>query len=238
MISPNGHNWVQVTDNWHYCYTCGLENKNGASGSIIMEDFTEAYGNGENYVVGYYARNNVQFSYYVSLIFADETEVIVDGVAFFEVDGLRAVAFNKAYVEEWAEENGYTDYDVRFAFVPYGGDSSFDYAITFAERKSVGTEITGTISFVDYFAECEFKDYTITVTEDSVWTFTSRAYRDTHAWLLDANGGQIAYDDQSGDNGDFRIEYYLEAGQTYTLRVGFYYNPHIWSAHPYSTFLY
>ena len=221
VISPNDHNWVQVTENWYYCYTCGLENKNGASGSIIMEDLTEVYGNGENYVVGYYAQNNVQFEKYVSLFFENDpdNEIIVGGVKFFEIDGLRAFAFNKAYVEEWAAAEGYTDYEIRFAFVPYGGDSSFDYAITFAERKSAGTEITGSTSFVDYVAEREYKSYTICPTENGVWTFTSRAEYDSFAVLYDANGNQLYSDDDGGYNTNFQIVYELQAGETYTLTV-------------------
>ena len=118
-VYPHDHNWVQITDNWYFCFTCGLENANGVSGDIIMEDLTETYGNDEYYVVGYYARNDVEFSQYVSLILADGMEVAIwSGIDFTTIDGIRAYAFSKAAVEAWATENGYTNYDVRFSFVP------------------------------------------------------------------------------------------------------------------------
>ena len=71
IISPNDHNWVHITENWYYCFACGMENRNGASGDIILEDLTDTYGNGVNYVVGYYSKNDVTFSKYVSLLLAD-----------------------------------------------------------------------------------------------------------------------------------------------------------------------
>ena len=139
------------------------------------------------------------------------------------MDGVRALAFNKAYVEEWATENGYVDYEVRFSFVPYGGDSSFDYAITFAEKTVAdGTNITGSISFVDYVAEGEYKSYTICPTESGTWTFTSCANSDTYAYLYDANGNELAYNDDGGSDNNFQIVYELQAGETYTLTIRWY----------------
>ena len=55
-VEPTDHNWVEVSKGWYCCFSCGLENANGVSGDIIMEDLTEIYGNDENYVVGYYIR--------------------------------------------------------------------------------------------------------------------------------------------------------------------------------------
>ncbi len=134
-IEPHNHNWIFVDENHYYCCFCGLENKNGASGDIIMEDLTKKYGNGENYVVGYYANSDVEFTKYVSLILADGREVVLNDVEFTTIDGLRAFVFNKAAVEALASAKGYgsSEYDVRFSFVPYGSDGSFDYAITFTE---------------------------------------------------------------------------------------------------------
>ncbi len=128
--SPYDHDWW-YDGNIYYCCRCGLENDNGASGSIIMEDMTASYGNNENYVVGYYNWDKVQFSKYVSLILSNGDEVIIESIKFTEIEGLVAYAFSIADVEAFAKDNGYSDYQVRFTFVPYGADSSFDYAITF-----------------------------------------------------------------------------------------------------------
>lgn len=172
IISPNDHNWVQIADNWYYCFTCGMENRNGASGDIILEDLTDSYGNGENYVVGYYIRNEVAFTKYVSLLLADGTEIIVDGISFITVYGLRTVAFSKAAVDACAAQNGYTDYTVRFSFVPYGADGSFDYAVTFTENVDVGI-IVNDVSFIDYIGAGQQVTYTIAPAESGTWVFTS-----------------------------------------------------------------
>ncbi len=222
-VSPHDHNWVQVTDNWYFCFTCGLENANGVSGDIIMEDLTETYGNGEYYVVGYYARNNVEFSKYVSLVLADGTTIdVLTGIEFTTIDGIRAYAFSKAAVEAWATENGYTDYDVRFSFVPVGSDGSFDYGVTFTEPTVVTDTISDNVSFTDYIGAGETKSYTITPTEDGVWSFTSFANDDTRAYLYDSEGNTLASDDDGGYNSNFRITYELKAGETYTIMVSWY----------------
>ena len=138
--SHHGHYWYSKDGGGYYCGACGLENANGADGDIIFEDFSDNYGNGENYVVGYYAGNDVEFMYHVSIILHTplangRDEIILDEVDFAEHDTLRAIVFSKSEVEELAALQGYNpdEYDVRFAFVPVGADGSFDYAITFTE---------------------------------------------------------------------------------------------------------
>jgi hypothetical protein len=224
-ISPNDHNWAEIFDGWYYCFDCGLENANGASGSIIMEDLTDAYGNGEYYVVGYYAYSDITFSEYISLILADGTEVAIwSGIDFITIDGIRAYAFSKAAVDEWAAANGYTDYDVRFSFVPVGAEGSFDYGITFAEPTVITGAITGNVSFKEYVGAGETKTFTITPTEDALWVFMSFADSDTYAFLTDENGEWIARDDDSGQNNNFMIRYDLKAGNTYIINVRWYNN--------------
>ena len=193
-----------------------------------MEDLTEAYGNGEYYVVGYYAYNNIEFSQYVSLILADGTEVAIwSGIDFITMDGIRAFAFSKAAVEAWAAENGYTDYDVRFSFVPVGSDGSFDYGVTFTETTVVTDTITDNVSFTDYIGAGETKSYTITPTEDGVWTFTSFADHDTYATLCDGEGNVLTDNDDGSHYGyNFSITYELKAGETYTIHVRWYGSSH------------
>ena len=222
VIPPNDHNWVELDWNWYYCFACGLENANGVSGSIIMEDLTDAYGNGEYYVVGYYLQNGVDFSQYVSLILPSGEEVAIwSGIDFVTIGDLRAVAFSKAAVDAWAAANGYTDYDVRFSFVPVGSDGSFDYGITFTETIDIDT-IIDSVSFKDFVGSGEVKTYTITPTKDGSWTFMSVSGGDTYATLYSANGKYLTYDDDGAGNGQFYMTYYLKAGQTYTVEVRWY----------------
>ncbi|MBO7303302.1 MAG: hypothetical protein J6U68_03855, partial [Clostridia bacterium] len=130
ILKPYGHDWVEDGDGYS-CSRCGLENANDADGNIVMEDLTEKYGNGENYVVGYYVKDDTGFTTYVSIVLADGTEKLT-AVDVYAVDGIRAYAFSKAEVAAWAEENNCGEgYSVKFVFVPEGSDGSFDYAITF-----------------------------------------------------------------------------------------------------------
>ena len=225
--SPYQHNWVCLEENRYCCTRCGLENANGANGSVIFEDLTGAYGEGENYVAGYYATNNVRFTYYVSLILHEPMEdgndevVLAEFTNFTELTDVRAVAFSISEVETLASELGYTadQYDVRLAFVPIGMDGAFDYAITFTDKAdNVGT-IVADISFVDYVGVGETNRYTIIPTETLIWTFTSVSNRDTYACLYDAEGNQLGYDNNNAGNNQFRILAVLEAGQTYYFDV-------------------
>ena len=54
------------------------------------------------------------------------------------------------------------------------------------------------------------------------YAFYSTAYEDTHGYLYDADGNELAYDDQSGGNNDFRIVRHLIEGETYLLKAGYY----------------
>ena len=194
------------------------------SGDIILEDLTEAYGDGEYYVVGYCYLTDVWFDYYVSLILEGGIDIpILSGMEFIELDGVRAVAFSKAAVDEWALANGYTKYDVRLSFVPEGGDGSFDYGITFTEDEDLSGTISGAVSFTDYIGEGETKYYVITPTEDGTWVFTSFADGDTLVFLYDAENNLLDENDDGSNLGNnFRLVYELKAGETYVIGVKWY----------------
>ncbi len=142
-----GHSW-----NWneyeqqYVCGTCGLRNKNGADGAIIMEDLTATYGNGAEYVIGYYNPDNIQFVANVSVILDNVTEgdnQIDLGITEFtdkttDADGYTGLSFNKAAADAAAAaavaaiEGGYEGtYAIRISFVPANGTDTLDYAITF-----------------------------------------------------------------------------------------------------------
>ena len=143
IYAPKGHSWVKLADEYYVCDRCGLENANGVSGSIVMEDLTKALGNGENYVVGYWNTTLVKFQYYVCLYLHEPNEygdyqVDLTGITVNKLDGIRGYAFSKAEVAAAAEALGYTadQYEVMFVFVPEGADSSFDYAVIFTEDSN------------------------------------------------------------------------------------------------------
>ena len=145
-------------------------------------------------------------------------EIIVKNLQIFEVDGLRAYAFSKAAVEAYAAQLGYTDYQVKFVFVPYGADSSFDYAITFYETKDIRV-IADKVYFRDYISEGEVKRYTIIPEVGGTWVFTSAAENDSYASLLDADGKLLVENDDGGEYNNFYIAYELKAGETYYIDI-------------------
>ncbi len=220
--SNTGHSFVQIDKNFYICSRCLIENTNGVSGDIIMEDLTKEYGNDENYVVGYFAKTNVDFTKYISLVLEDKTEVIVPNIVEISSHStLRAFVFNKLAVDNWAEENGYSNYLVKFSFVPTNAGGSLDYAITFTDGKE-NDNISNRISFIEYLNSGEEKTYIITPTEDGIWTFTSFAQKDTVGYLYDENDDVICEDDDSGYNNNFKITYELEKGKNYKVKVRFY----------------
>ena len=221
VVDPLDHAWVKISQEHYYCFICGLENSKGASGDIILEDLTATYGNNTHYVVGYAVRNDVSFTQYVSVILANGEEIIANKIQVTKLEKISAFAFSKEEVADWAAANGYTDYAVRFTFVPVGADGSFDYGITFAEASEnvkLGV-ITGNVSFTTYIPNEIVNSFTITPTEDGIWTFTSAGDMDPLAELYDQEGRRLAGDDDGGEERNFKIVYELKAGQTYTLKV-------------------
>ncbi len=225
--NPYGHNWISLDDGY-FCSRCGLQNANGADGTIVMEDLTASYGNGEYYVIGYWNQGNVEFLQYASLMLKTpmedgNDEIILDGIEFITLDGICAIAFKKSDVEAKALEFGYEadEYLVRFSFVPLGDDSSFDYAITFTDEE-FPTVITDDVSFAVFVGTEKTMSFTVAPETDGVWTFTSAADKDTYAYLYDAEGNELVHNDDDGENSNFLISYELEAGKSYTLEVKWY----------------
>ncbi len=197
-----------------------MENANGASGDIIMQDLTKKYGDDDTYVVGYYAHTDVEFTYYISLI-VDREEIAIVPVEIRASEEARAFEFSKSAVELWADENGFNgvDYDIRFSFVPIRADGSFDYGITFTD-DSVPQTITDKATFTDVFTAGERKTYEITPTETEVWAFACIFFGDMEGRLYDAEGNELYYS-ASQLYQRFYISYELQAGQTYVLKRAF-----------------
>ena len=147
-LTPTAHNWFWNDQKQFYeCGDCGLENINGASGEIVLEDMTDSHGAGSNYVVGYWNRGGVDALRYVSVVLkdaaADENdELVLTDIDFTYLtrkdDGITAVSFSQEAVRLSAQkavaDAGYTgEYAIRFIFVPKYSADTLDYAITFDE---------------------------------------------------------------------------------------------------------
>lgn len=241
---PTAHNWIKIPSGIYYCYDCGLQNENGASGSIVMEDMTKKYGNGENYVLGYWMRTFVQFTPYASVVFntpvvdpttgLEMTEMILFGFNpdqfHYESDEYVGIYVSKAYFEElaaatladWGIEATRDMYDFKITFVPDGADSNFVYGMTFSDllhEAEVDYIIKEDEFFTHYLSEGEHKDFTVMSEETSEWVFESFTNQDSYVELYDSEGNLITGDDDGGENTNFRLTYTLEAGVSYTVRV-------------------
>jgi len=132
--SPNGHYWA-FNGEEYYCTTCGIKNANGANGDVIMEDLTAKYGNETAFVVGYWNVEGVEYTYYVSLIPIAEgaEEVILEGIVAEELTKVRALSISKSDIAKAISALGLKaeDYQIKFSFVPYGGDEVHDYGVIF-----------------------------------------------------------------------------------------------------------
>ena len=224
-----GHYWTEAEDgNGYVCAACALKNENGADGGIILEDFTLRYGNGDNFVVGYYVKDNTTFITSVSILVmgsdGEYVEVFLDGIEVSEHDAVRAKVFSVAAVKAAASELGYADgeYLVRFAFVPLGADGSFDYAITFDEPGVLPDISDGEGMVCNYVKGGQMVEITITPEKTGNYVIKSFAYADTYGYLYDEYGNQICYDDDGGHNNNFRMTCYLEAGNTYVIKARWY----------------
>lgn len=145
---PIAHYWEWNDDlGTHVCYYCELESINGASGSIVLEDFTEAYGNGTDYVIGYWNRGEVEFLCSVSVILDDvaedqDNELYLTDIEFtYRKDDIIAVSCSKAVVQAAADaalaNAGYTgSYAIRISCVPVNAEDTLDYAITFDSQTT------------------------------------------------------------------------------------------------------
>ncbi len=67
-------------------------------------------------------------------------------------------------------------------------------------------------------------------TETAKYAFYSTAKQDTYGYLCDAEGIVLSTNDSGGSNGDFKIQYKLEAGKTY------YFGAEYWSSSNAGTF--
>ena len=124
---PWGHYYINGV-----CTRCGLESVNEADGSIVLEDMSAAYGNGSNYVIGFWNRNDIDFINNITIVNGEE-ETLLTGINFKvltkDVDGINAISISQAEVEAAMKAAGVTG-DVRIVFVPTGGGTDLDYAIT------------------------------------------------------------------------------------------------------------
>ena len=142
LLQPYDHAFYW--DSWREAYCCGrctMENANGSSGAIIMEDLSTL----DAYVVGYCNQTGLEFNPYVSVILynvgEDENDELVlnfNGYEYLTVedDGVCGIAYNREAVHMYtaqaiAEANYTGDYAVRISFVPINGSDTLDYAVTF-----------------------------------------------------------------------------------------------------------
>ena len=136
-IEPYNHSWFQNGEAGWKCYRCDLEDRNGASEGIILEDLTEELGNDVNYVAGYWNKDEVTYVMSVcAVVEGQEQPIYLDDVAITEHDTATAVCFSIAQAHAAADAlvNG-ADYELQLNFVTTQGER-IEYAITFTNAMA------------------------------------------------------------------------------------------------------
>ena len=133
-ILPTNHHWFNNGEAGWKCYDCGLENQNGASDGIILEDLTATLGNGVNYVAGYWNKDEVEgYITSVCAVVEGQDPIYLTGIEILEHDSAVAVYFNIAQAHAAADAVvGGAQYELRLNFVGEG----VEYAITFTDAQA------------------------------------------------------------------------------------------------------
>ncbi len=103
------------------------------------------------------------------------------------------------------------------------GEVSDTITVKSATMPVIALETETTVSIDN---EYDMEYYSFTPSESGYYTFYSYSMdADTRAYLYNANRTeQLDYDDDGGENNNFKITYYLEAGERYCFAAGFWSN--------------
>ena len=120
------------------CTVCGMQNLNGADGTIILENCTTAEDQiSEIFRVGYYVKpeNKVEFIQAVTILVDGEEVALCEGIVIEDLGSY--VTFSKAEAIAVATELGLTagGFEVRLSFIPVGADGTLDYGVTFTAEE-------------------------------------------------------------------------------------------------------
>lgn len=239
VVSPaSGHEFVTRDKNGNrICHKCGALEDVGDTviTGVALEDVTD-YEDGENYLVVYSGLRPDDFVYSVVLrekrCSGLERRVIaltIDGDKYFTDSENKKVGVNKAAADAAAKakiaELGLNadDYYLSIAFeIPYGTETATVYR-EFKHPPLTEGAVTGECYYVVTAGAGKFAEITITFTENVWMDIVGLAFYDTKAWLYDADGNELLFNDDGGySHSNFLISYNFEAGKTYTLKVGFY----------------
>lgn len=131
--SPMNHSFEpNESGNGYICSRCGLENENGQSGSIVLEDLSDE----SRYVAGYWNKENLVYEIFVFLVIGEESRMTdleaMDNSTPFDSS---TAYITKAEVQEWVKTNQVTEaYDVMFSFIPKNANVDTTYNIVFTEK--------------------------------------------------------------------------------------------------------
>lgn len=132
--SPRNHYFeLNESGDGYICDRCGLENENGQSGKIVLEDLSDE----SKYIAGYWNGENLVYQIYVFLVTETDSrmtdlEVTDNGTPFDS--GSSTAYLSKTAVQEWAAANRVTEaYDVMFSFIPKNASVNTTYNVVFTE---------------------------------------------------------------------------------------------------------
>lgn len=90
--------------------------------------------------------------------------------------------------------------------------------VTVKDFSDISVGSTNTVEITEKDPSISFK---FTPTESGWYSFYSNSDSDTYCRLFNSSGDELTNDDNSGENNNFRIDYQLEAGETYIFRCSY-----------------
>ena len=101
---------------------------------------------------------------------------------------------------------------IVFASLPIITVSAANQTIALDEEVTVTLDSTNPYAIFDF-----------TPAEDGAYSFyASNSAYDNYGHILDADGNELAFDDDSGESHNFFVSYVMKAGTTYQLKARFY----------------
>ena len=113
-------------------------------------------------------------------------------------------SFQRVWSATWNREN----LPVSWGYINIVGDGK-DFDSAFAIKEG------------SYEVEIDYFSFTVTESKNYVIQSSNNS-GDTYGLLYDSSRSQIDYDDSAGNDNNFRIDYYLVAGETYYIGVRMY----------------
>ncbi len=238
-----GYMWADACDSYgNYL----VRNSNGEqSGNFYKRYFTLYLEAGEKYYfVSQFEDYDITGEY---TVYIEKQEIATGYIINYGNDISGYVGGNYWMRGEFTPENSYGEVDwyiedESIAYISYSSQEHCELelvspgtTVLTATSTDGSFTVSATVTVKDCDDEIAVEDvkevtgeqmFKFVPDESGIYRFYSYnntgTHLDTVAYLYDENLYQLSYSDDDGDNGNFKLEYYLEAGETYYLKAKSY----------------